>query len=425
MVQIFPEACYELYPIQTSVALVLAQVCAPWRSLALSMPVLWASFSLKIAQLSLAGFGDQNLRCRKFISSLLQLHLDRSNGHPLTFDIDFNKAEISPAALALVDTLIDHSERWMRVKIPFSAVFLPLYARLKRRLPRLESLDLRLEGMIGYNRDAMYLEDAPRLRRLALGSSKVYNLPFPKNQLTELHLGAAATLDMFQFMTRCPCPYLTTLILNPYYPLKLSTSQSLPPLIHLCTLVLAIRDGYSRNPIIDVLDLLTTPSLQDLQIVGRHGFLLPRHTFASFVTRSACRLVSLTITFKNNLPVPSLLDNLRTLSSLTHFAVFALGEEAMHSVRTILESLTITSDQFVLPNLVSFELQTVRFHPALLDMVESRFGSDPSCAKLHSLGYHNAPTTDVAVRRLRRFKAKGLTVTWLPSHKPSKSHLFI
>ncbi|KAJ7444871.1 hypothetical protein FB451DRAFT_72614 [Mycena latifolia] len=431
LMQVFSECCCsEQYPIHTSLAVLLSQVCWEWRDVALSMPPLWASFSLKIAQLSKAGFGQSDLQRDEIIFRLLRLHLERSAGYPLSFDVDFSKAETSPAALSLVSMLTEHSERWGAVKLPLSSALRPLFDRLSGRLGRLESLDLRLQGMNDPNggTDCVYFEVAPRLRRLVLGSSLPRKLPFPKHQLTELHLGAAPTMEMLQFMTLCPCPHLTRLTLNPYFSLRLpNLPQSLPPFMHLHTLTLAIRDGYTRNPIVEVLNLLTTPTLQNLEVIGLREIRLPPQAFASFLERSGCTLQTLTIAFKENLPVPRLLSILRALPSLTHFAVIARGQDAMEAVDLILDSLTLSDpvSPHLLPNMASFELQTASFHPALLDMVASRVSCDPGCASLNTLALRNTPDTKAVRQRLQSLKARGLTVLCLPRYKPPRSTLIM
>ncbi|KAJ6525664.1 hypothetical protein B0H19DRAFT_1198286 [Mycena capillaripes] len=431
LMEIFSECCFDRYPIDASVPMCLSHVCARWRALTLSMPTLWASFSIKVAQLSEAGFGVQNSPRNEIISRLLHLHLERSARCPLSFDVDFNKAEMSPAALNLVGALVEHSDRWANVKLPFSSVFAPLFARLSGRLGSLESLDLRLHGNLDHSEGAhsTYFEVAPQLRRLALGASLPRKMPFPKNQLTELHLGAAPTMDMFQFMTLCPCPHLTTLVLNPYYPLKLpAIPRPLPTLMHLHTIILAIRDGYSRNPVMEVLDLLTAPSLQNLEVVGVREIQLPRQAFASFLERSGCTLRTLTIAFKDNLLFPALLSNLRAVSSsLTHLIIFARGKEE-DIVDHILQALTLPDavvDDHLLPNLASFQLQASSFHPELLDFVASRIVYRPDCLRLQNLILHNTPNTKAARQRLQSFLDQGLIVSYRRRYKPSRATLFI
>ncbi|KAJ7085829.1 hypothetical protein B0H15DRAFT_371764 [Mycena belliarum] len=375
LMQVFSECCSKQYDIQASPPVVLSQVSWEWRSLALSMPVLWASFSLRLIW--------PNTDIRK----LLRLHLERSADCALSFDMDFNEA-VSLPVLRLVSMLAEHSDRWAVVKLPFSAPSIPLFSQLNSRFRRLESLELKLATL---NQDeagnCAFFEVAPRLRRLVLGANISRGIPFPKDQITELHLGAAPTLDILQFMARCPCPHLTRLILNPHYPLKYphNLPQSLPPFMHLRTLTLAIRDGYSRNQITEVLDLLTAPVLQTLEVIGVREIRIPPRAFASFLERSGCSLQTLIISFKDNLPVPTLLINLRALPSLTRFVVMAHGQEAMQAVGLILQSLNLSdsSNTHMLPIMTSFELQTARFHPALLDMVESRLPphSDSSASK--------------------------------------------
>ncbi|KAJ7063479.1 hypothetical protein C8F01DRAFT_1251016 [Mycena amicta] len=267
--------------------------------------------------------------------------------------------------------------------------------------------------------------DAPRLQKLALASSLPFNFPFPNSQLCELHLGAAATLDMFQFMEQCSWPCLTTLILNPFYPLKFRGASAHIPLTQLKTLVLAIRDGYSRNPIIDVLDILATPALENLEVWGLREILIPRQSFASFIERSNCTMTSLRLTFKDNVPVPNLLSNFRTLAMLSHLAIFALGSDAMNPTAKVLSALISSADaESLLPHLVDLELQTTSFLPVLMDMVESRLASRANCTRLERLACHNAaPPTEY--QRLTAFTARGLTILWPPRHRPAKSHVFI
>ncbi|KAJ7905734.1 hypothetical protein B0H14DRAFT_2661365 [Mycena olivaceomarginata] len=380
---IFSHCCSERYPLHASIPLRLSHVCAAWRALALSMPTLWASFSINI--------GDDEL---------LHLHLERSAQCPLSFDANFGKKNPSPAALDLVAALAQHSDRWSHAKLPFWSDFAPItFARLRGRLGRLESLDLRIHGWVDQRDGAnsTYFEDAPRLRRLALGASLSREMPFPPNQLTFLHLGAGPTMEFLHFLALCPCPHLTTLILNPHYPTKLpGTPQPLPPLVYLHTLILAIRDGYSRNPIIDVLDPLTTPSLSTLR---------NRRAFTSFLERSGCTLRTLAVAFRDTLPFSAVQSNLQLLPSLTHLIFFARGKKGT-IVDLLLQSLTTTS---LLPNLTSLELKAARFHPAVVDFAASRLSAEEAAHR----------------ERLESFRDQGLVVSYLPRYKPSRSALLI
>ncbi|KAF8212005.1 hypothetical protein K438DRAFT_2010312 [Mycena galopus ATCC 62051] len=196
---------------------------------------------------------------------------------------------------------------------------------------------------------------------------------------------------------------------DPYYALKLPvTPERLPPLIHLHTLILAIRDGFSHNPIIDVLDLLTAPSLQNLEIVGIREIQLPRQAFASFLERSGCTLQTLTLTFKDNLPFLPLQRNLQQLSSLSHFAILARGKPG-EVVDQILRSLT-------------GEVDGERLLPKLLSL---SFKPPSSTRQLERLIMHNPPPTGAAREHLESFREHGLVVSYLPRYKPSRSALFI
>jgi hypothetical protein len=231
-------------------------------------------------------------------------------------------------------------------------------------------------------------------------------------------------MEFLHFLALCPCPHLTTLILNPHYPMKLP-GPPLPPLVHLHTLILAIRDGYSRNPIIDVLDPLTTPSLSTLEIVGVQEAQLLRGAFTSFLERSGCTLRTLAVAFRDTLPLSAVQSSLQLLPSLTHLIFFSHGNKGT-IVDLLLQSLTTTS---LLPNLISLELKAARFHPAVVDFAASRLvcGPGSDCSRLEELVLHTAPDAEEAAHRerLEAFRDQGLVVSYLPRYKPSRSALLI
>ncbi|KAJ6630577.1 hypothetical protein B0H10DRAFT_835322 [Mycena sp. CBHHK59/15] len=416
LMQIFSACCSEQCPIQTSVAVYLSQICTRWRAIVLSMPNLWASFSIQLGQLNRGGFGQDADRSET-ISRLLHLHLERSATYPLSFDADFQNARVvSPPALSLLAALVEHSTRWASVILPLSPAVVPVLGHINSRLDRLENLRLRMKGSADPDAwaDCKIFQTAPRLRRLTLGSSPSM-LPFPTTQLTELHLGAIATFKMVQFMTRSPCPNLTRLTLTPYYE-AYPTSQSLPSLPvfrHLHTLVLAIRDGYSRNPVIEVLGLLTAPTLKNLQVAGMREIRLPRQSFASFLQRSVCKLENLTLDFQESSKVLEFIGNFEALPSLAHLVLVARGKDVMRAVGRMLQSLNLSNNHIpMLPNLVSIDLQTVDFHNSILDVAESRINGTAHGSRLKILILRNAPDTEFACTRLHLLEARGLQVSY-------------
>ncbi|KAJ7286080.1 hypothetical protein C8J57DRAFT_1496759 [Mycena rebaudengoi] len=162
------------------------KVCAHWRVIVLSMPNLWASFSLPATLVR----GARDSWHKRAVLSLLHTHLDRSLDSPLTIEVNLPKNKPSSQTLAILAALVDHSERWASVRLPFAPPFIPSLSRLSGRLGQLESLDLRLKGL---NDSEAYPDFfvTPRLRRLVLGSSVSCRLPFPKNQAHRTSLGSS------------------------------------------------------------------------------------------------------------------------------------------------------------------------------------------------------------------------------------------
>ncbi|KAK7020436.1 F-box domain-containing protein [Favolaschia claudopus] len=423
LILIFSCCCRERYTLHASLPLALSHVCRLWRDVAYSVPSLWASFSLFISS-------QRRPPDNQGLLFLLRLHLEQSAAHPLSFHVSgvFKDPHVSPAAsvLDLIAALVDHSDRWLNVKIPLKDALAPIYNRLCGRINRLESLDLRVHGIPGnLGVDCTYFGEVPHLRHLGIGSSLTFQMPFPSNQLTSLHLGAASTMDMCRFMTHCPCPQLTSLTLNPHLAHS-APLQILPPFLHLKTLILAIRDGYSRNPVIDVLEHLTTPSLERLEVVGLREIQLPARAFEAFIQRSGCTLRCLAINFKDFLPFPLLKHNLHILSaSLTHLSVLNRGKTSI-TVDLILRSLTVNnaSTDCLLPNLLCFEVHAPSFRTSVLDFVASRRVRTPGISMLMKLILHNSPETETDRARLESLCGQGLVLLSLPPYKMHKSDLF-
>ncbi|KAF7294782.1 F-box domain-containing protein [Mycena indigotica] len=427
LMEVFSYCCLpsqSYYRLQKSPALSLIQVCQEWRSIALRMNELWASFALRLPSLTGSTTVEQNLL------ELLSLHLARSNSHPLSIDVDIDNSpncSLSEAGLQYIILLCQHSRRWFDVKLPINHTTLPLLtSHLSGSLPCLESLHLRLDGAIGKGSHGapFFANHATNLRKLVLLCSMPFDLPLPTVQLTEMHLGAAATMALLQIIDNGAWPCLTILHLNPYYQLK--SSDGPPRLLpRLKKLIIALRDSYNRNPIIDLLDSLQTPVLESFEVWGLRGIILPRHSFVCFMQRASCKITHLRVTFQDSLTTSNLLHNLRTLPMLSHLGIFALGSEAMNTAADILQALTISSSSdYLLPHLTSFELQIASFLTILLDMVESRLAPRDNFSPIQCVACHNSPpTTDSA--RLAALTKQGVVLLWPPRERPRKNAIFM
>ncbi|CAK5277618.1 unnamed protein product [Mycena citricolor] len=416
LIEIFGVCCTEQSSILSSNAVCISHVCALWRSLALSSPLLWTSFSLGPKKLSKQGFSAV---AEEVITRLLRLHLERSQSCLLSFEADFSITSSSmhadAVALNLLSLLVCHSQRWERVKLAISPALEPVYSTLRGRLPHLTSLEFYPFGFTAYqSSEPDFLETAPKLERLVIGNYLPQDVPVPLHQLTELHLGAAVTWDLMYFLSRGCSPRLRTLVLNPYHPAKKPYQVAQVPVFpELRRLVLVMR-GFSRNPIVEVLNLLTAPSLTTLEFVCRREFQIPTSAIAAFLERSSTRLAELHITFKAKILVPQLLRTLCTLPSVTQFVIVAWGLEAFQCVEGILLGLH-QSAVSILPNLRMLEIQAAAQPTSLLDLVRSRMHPIDGCAALEQLVLHDVPFQADAL------EGQGLTIFRLPRLKPSES----
>nr|GAT53346.1 predicted protein [Mycena chlorophos] len=404
---VFAWACAPTYLVHQSTALALSQVCTRWRQLSLSMPELWTAFAVKLPQ--------------PIPDTVLLLHLERSHPIPLSLDVDLAEPEANLPILAL---LLEHATRWADAKLPLTRHTLPLLCDARFKL--LRTLHLRLETTIGYHDDLTAL-DTPQLHELTLACALPEKLPIPNAHLTSLHLGAAATMDLILFMERYTWPVLQSLSLNPFYQFKIA-ARPLRPFPHLRKLSLAMRDKYSRNPIIDVLNILTLPALTELELWGLRDIPLPPQAFASFIMRSGCSVSSLRVTFREN--IPHFVSSLRVLGpSLQHLAIFGLGTEAMGPTTSLLQALIVSAgaeNETLLPHLTSLEIQAPSFIPTVLDMVVSRVGPNKSasCVHFERLESRNAAPPEYT-RRISALKEQGVVVLWPPRYRPLKSQIFI
>ncbi|KAJ6597779.1 hypothetical protein DFH09DRAFT_84300 [Mycena vulgaris] len=168
--------------------LLLAQICRPWREIAINTPELWQSIAL--------------IDTRSV--DVLKTWFSRSGNHPLNFSI--NCVDQIHAA-SLLDACMLHARRWQDVDFA-----LPVRA-LKRldgalQMPILRKLSLSLRGP--FSREAgvrvhpITTSDAPLLREATVNTYPDLSFDFPWTQLTSLTLGRMDTENYSAILKLCP-----------------------------------------------------------------------------------------------------------------------------------------------------------------------------------------------------------------------------
>ncbi|KAK0469101.1 uncharacterized protein EV420DRAFT_8559 [Desarmillaria tabescens] len=153
----------------------IGSVCRLWRSTVLSNPSLWACFTI--------GFGSRDT------VSLLETVLVRSREAGMTVAI--RGSVWHSHENYTLKRVLGTSHRWKRVWIEVCSADAGYYEQIRGRLPLLEQLSL----SAAYNRfpgeDFRAFENAPRLRKVALGlgiSPACHRLVLPWSQITSLYM---------------------------------------------------------------------------------------------------------------------------------------------------------------------------------------------------------------------------------------------
>ncbi|CAK5279660.1 unnamed protein product [Mycena citricolor] len=162
----------------------LGHVCQHWRALALALPGLW----------SVIAHGRSSEKIKTLI--------ERSGAEPLRvrFWMPYGGGrERQEQALAVLDMLMDVSERWIAVSMDMRPSLVHRLSVLRGRLPQLRFLGLSLSAATDYSGDGVDYRDtvnafelAPRLCDVSLDNIAGIRHPnpiaLPWGQLTRLHL---------------------------------------------------------------------------------------------------------------------------------------------------------------------------------------------------------------------------------------------
>ncbi|KAJ7639453.1 hypothetical protein FB45DRAFT_905642 [Roridomyces roridus] len=251
----------------------LTYICRKWRDIALTTPQLWRAIT----------FGDYRTP---------PVWLERSGSCPLSICwMESNDREtwlpLNPNSLAV---LLLHRERWEYVNLTFgNRLKLVL---LEGPMALLAELSLRMEfGFDQYGPTHAKACEFPRLRTLSLDSFRVIHMGdwLPWTQLTSLTLA-----NMNPSAYRSALQSAVNLIHLKTIDCNHDDEDRLPDITlpRLETLIMIDSEGY----IIQTLGAFIVPSLHTLQLPGSFLDNDPIDAFASFVSKSGCRLRKVLVT---------------------------------------------------------------------------------------------------------------------------------
>jgi hypothetical protein len=359
-------------PDQSQAPLLLCRVCAYWRQVAISTPVLWSKFS---AQRS-CGLPSH--------WQLIQLWLNRSQSHPLSFHISQQSASEKGN--------LPHTHRIMKLFLPHFSRCYDLHISLDDTLAR-ELFSIPAEDKTSLNSLALDTNICSRgvidqIPDIINSFTNIRQLSFsiyrPPISLAKISWSQLTHVELYYFflpidvmsVILAQCSQVVEFVSDR---LKPSVGYSFPTTVlpHLHTLRISCRcTPLSQCCIGELLQCFTLPALRSLRLIIHH----PSHFahwepewFIAFLARSCCQLEVLTLYYRE-LFEDTIIAYLQT-PLLKHLKEITLS--SIHVSDRTLVLLTYPSsgtDGGILPCLESISLSGCTPSDGLLaDMVASRW----------------------------------------------------
>ena len=140
------------------VPLLVAQICASWRKVALSAQNLWSSITVYCGNLP--------------NSLLVQVWMSRAMSSPLNICLNAQSHcySVTKSMWATVVKLVKYCNRWKHVELALPDPMIFCLSSIRHHLPWLESLHFNTQGTSGWPlaHRLSFFQYAPRLRRLSL-----------------------------------------------------------------------------------------------------------------------------------------------------------------------------------------------------------------------------------------------------------------
>jgi hypothetical protein len=251
--------------------LLLTFACSRWRTVAISTPRLWSSVHVKRGVVSM---------------EMLQTWLLRSSNFPLTLAVDATYLEDYAVCLC-IETLIPHCRRWQDVKLILPGPLLSMLDAVAGSVPLLQKVHIGTTESMIPSLDAF--EVAPMLCDVTFAKNPPpMSLRLPWLQLKRCDMLVAG--DWPYVIQRSPD--LVHCRLDCKGSKSLTTVLPETPILqtHLRSLQLAVEE---RVDLVNIMDSITAPALDELEIEQANPSLFPREAqvhLSSFLTRSGCTI---------------------------------------------------------------------------------------------------------------------------------------
>ncbi|KAJ3876701.1 hypothetical protein F5051DRAFT_453623 [Lentinula edodes] len=410
-------------------ALTISAVCTRWRQLAMSQPALWANLKVKFDDQC----EDDEEKTQALLVSRVELHLARSQNHPLTLSL-FPLSSKNHPALVLVAR---ESRRWRRLSYggdDFGSNWNSCLQSLP--LPMLEAVRFEeTEYCDGQSPPIEAFSQAPNIKELDLRCifidqhvTAIFDGAW--EMLTDLSYHFAEDLEGFLSILDC-CPKLRRLTLEgensdliPVQPIRSHPISSLKIL----NLVNPPNDHDSMLECI--LTSLLLPDLTELVLLHigdvEEPFLMPYRILEDFFQRSRCPLSTLTLgqICMTDTDMIALLAHLPCLRELTcedpDDGDSFITRSFIRSLHTWERDSLHRSIEPLVPQLRSLTLKTHREEfdaPTFVETITSRWLPDEASATqlgascLRSVELHLEGVVDAdAYEPLKRFDRAGMRV---------------
>jgi hypothetical protein len=266
--------------------LLLGRICSFWRTVALKLPILWATVNCRVS----------HPRNSLIVAELIFDWISRSKSCPLTIQISFNNESLWTTQVVptdIIDTLVLFAERWKHVSLTLPYSWQTSLASVKGRVDCLETLRIQPPApAVGFSALEAF-SVAPQLRSLSFERFYLQILLFPWTNITKAAIRQPSLDEVFEFISRCPS-LTECFIMNPTgnenifpWPIAHVTHEGIKDL----TIMLLQDDQEPEQAMMlrDVVEHLVTPSLERLT-VSLKEYDDPLMDVSLLIERSGCPL---------------------------------------------------------------------------------------------------------------------------------------